>query len=135
MAVDGGEVRITAEELNETILIDNRVAILAGDQSHGRRGYSVVTVPEVVQGVASLFGAAWRSARPPADWDADLADLRSFAPRVLEWLASGGKDETAARALGLSVRTYRRRVAALMTALGATSRFQAGVRAREVGLI
>ena len=33
------------------------------------------------------------------------------------------------------VRTYRRRVAELMTALGAESRFQAGVRARELGLI
>jgi DNA-binding NarL/FixJ family response regulator len=35
----------------------------------------------------------------------------------------------------LSLRTYRRRVAELMTALGATSRFQAGARAHELGLI
>jgi DNA-binding NarL/FixJ family response regulator len=54
---------------------------------------------------------------------------------VLEVLASGCKDETAARTLGLGVRTYRRRVAELMTALGAESRFQAGVRARDLGLI
>jgi hypothetical protein len=33
------------------------------------------------------------------------------------------------------VRTYRRRVAELMSALGAESRFQAGVRARELGLV
>ncbi|MFE7549320.1 DNA-binding response regulator, partial [Streptomyces gardneri] len=30
------------------------------------------------------------------------------------------------------LRTYRRRVAALMAALGARSRFQAGLRAREI---
>jgi DNA-binding NarL/FixJ family response regulator len=44
-------------------------------------------------------------------------------------------DETAVRALGVSLRTYRRRVAELMTALGAASRFQAGARARELGLV
>ena len=54
---------------------------------------------------------------------------------MLELLGSGCKDETAARTLGLGVRTYRRRVAELMNALGADSRFQAGVRARELGLI
>ncbi len=38
------------------------------------------------------------------------------------------------RRLGTSLRTYRRRVAELMTALEAGSRFQAGVRAGELGL-
>jgi hypothetical protein len=131
----GGEVRITPDELNETIVIDGRVAILAGDLTHGIRSYSVVTVPEVVQGVSSLYMAAWRSATGLDTWDRRVAELREMAPRILEVLASGCKDETAARTLGLSVRTYRRRVAELMSALGAESRFQAGVRAREVGLI
>jgi DNA-binding NarL/FixJ family response regulator len=48
---------------------------------------------------------------------------------------SGCKDATAARRLDLGLRTYRRRVAELMTALDASSRFQAGARARELGLI
>jgi hypothetical protein len=34
----------------------------------------------------------------------------------------------------MSVRTYRRRVAELMVVLGADSRFQAGVRAKALGL-
>ena len=42
--------------------------------------------------------------------------------------------EAAARRLGTSLRTYRRRVAELMAALEAGSRFQAGVRAGELGL-
>jgi DNA-binding NarL/FixJ family response regulator len=53
---------------------------------------------------------------------------------ILRLLSAGQKDETAARSMGLSVRTYRRRVAELMTLLGADSRFQAGVRARALGL-
>ena len=135
MAGAGAEVRVPDHVLNETILVDRRIAILAGDQTHGARGYSVITVPEVVQGISSLFDTAWSTATPLAAWDAARADLRALAPRVLQVLAAGEKDETAARTLGLSVRTYRRRVAELMSALGADTRFQAGVRARELGLI
>jgi DNA-binding NarL/FixJ family response regulator len=131
----GAEVRITPGEINETIILDRRVVILAGDTSAGIRSYSVIPLPEVVQGVLSLFEAAWRAATELAVYDAQTAELRLLAPRVLELLASGCKDETAARALGLGVRTYRRRVAELMAALGADSRFQAGVRARELGLV
>ncbi len=131
----GADIRITRDEVNETIILDRRVAILAGDLTDGSRSYSVISQPEVVQGVASLFEAAWRGSVELATYDASLAELRSLAPRVLELLAGGGKDESAARSLGLGVRTYRRRVAELMAALGAESRFQAGVRARELGLV
>lgn len=131
----GAQIRITAEEINETIIIDGRVVVLAGDLSTGRRSYSVITQRETVQGVTSLFEAAWRSATELAVYDAQIDEIRRLAPRVLDLLGQGVKDETAARRLGLGVRTYRRRVAELMTALGAESRFQAGVRARELGLV
>lgn len=131
----GADIRITQDEINETIILDRRTVILAGDLTAGTRSYSVIQLPEVVQGVVSLFEAAWRAATDLDVYDAQTAELRQIAPRVLEFLASGGKDETAARALGLGVRTYRRRVAELMAALGADSRFQAGVRARELGLV
>ncbi|WP_027945882.1 response regulator transcription factor [Amycolatopsis taiwanensis] len=129
------EVRITPDDINETIIIDRRFAILAGNVRDGRRGYGVVSEPALVQNVASLFEAAWRSATDLAVYDAQHAELCELAPRVLELLASGCKDETAARQVGLGVRTYRRRVAELMNALGAESRFQAGARARDLGLI
>jgi DNA-binding NarL/FixJ family response regulator len=135
VAAHGAQVRVTGDDINETIIIDRRFAILAGDLSDGLRSYGVVTEAAVVQNVQSLFEAAWRSATELAVYDAQHADLTSLAPRVLELLASGCKDETAARTLGLGVRTYRRRVAELMTALGAESRFQAGIRAHELGLI
>lgn len=48
-------------------------------------------------------------------------------------LSAGLTDESAARRLGLSVRTYRRRVAALMSLRGNESRFQAGPKARVAG--
>ncbi|KAA2264872.1 response regulator transcription factor [Solihabitans fulvus] len=135
VAARGAQVRISFTELNETVLIDREIAILAGDASHGPRSFTVMRLPEVVQGVSSLFEAAWLASGELDTYDRELAELRPLAPRIVEALSSGCTDETAARGLGLSLRTYRRRVAELMDTLGAESRFQAGVRARELRLI
>lgn len=135
MAEHGAEVKVGTDDVNETILLDGRVAIMAGDMSRGLRAFSVVTEPQVVQGISSLFEVAWRSASDLAVHDAQMAELRPLTPGILRALSDGHTDETAARHLGLSLRTYRRRVAELMGALGATSRFQAGARAQELGLV
>jgi hypothetical protein len=136
LAATGAQVRICATTLaHETIIIDRRIAILAGAPVAGVREYSVITAPEVVAGVRSLYLASWAGAT-------DLADHLATAPpivdeqglAILRLLSAGQKDEAAARSLGVSVRTYRRRVAELMTLLGAESRFQAGERASTLGL-
>ncbi|MGW8333423.1 helix-turn-helix transcriptional regulator [Streptomyces sp. NPDC055808] len=134
MAAGGADIRICTAPLGqETIVLDRRIAILAGAPGHGRRTYTVIRTPDVVAGLRSLVHAAWASSpglddhlrrRPPA--------LGADARRILRALAAGHTDEVAARQLGMSLRTYRRRVAELMEALGATSRFQAGLRAREL---
>ena len=127
----GAQIRITRDEVNETIIVGDRLAILAGDG----HSYTVITRPEVLRSVTSLFNAAWRAGTDVKVFDAGFSEVRALAPQILDVLASGCKDETAARMLGLGLRTYRRRVAELMNALGATSRFQAGSRARELGLV
>ena len=133
LAAHGAQIRITEREINETILLDRRVAIVAGDRVGDVRGYTVITNPDLVQGIQSLFEAAWHGATDLASYRARFTELG--AREILEQLASGCKDETAARALGVGLRTYRRRVAELMDLLGASSRFQAGARAREAGLL
>ncbi|MDL4819522.1 helix-turn-helix transcriptional regulator [Actinomadura opuntiae] len=135
---DGGvRVRIcTAPLPHETIIVDHRTAILAGPPERGVREYTVVRSPSVVKGVISLFRATWETS-------ADLADFRRERPpalseesrHILRLLAGGLKDEAAARQLGMSLRTYRRRVAEILTLLDAGSRFQAGLRAQEFGLL
>ncbi|MET9671845.1 DUF6879 family protein [Streptomyces sp. NPDC006482] len=136
LAAAGAEIRISpAPPAHEAIVIDRRLAVLAAPRpAAGRaRTYSVVQEPDVVAGVRALFETAWETAT-------DLASYRRTPfPRlggderaVLRSLAAGHTDETASRLLGMSLRTYRRRVAALMTALDARSRFQAGLRAREI---
>ena len=135
MAEHGAEVRVTPDDLNETLLLGDRFVIMAGDMSHGERSYSIISAPEAVQGIQALYEAAWRAASPLAVHDASMVELRPLTPGILTAMNDGLTDEAAARALGLSLRTYRRRVAELMAAMGATSRFQAGSRARELGLV
>ncbi|TDB83911.1 response regulator transcription factor [Actinomadura sp. KC216] len=92
--------------------------------------------PSVVRGVVSLFEATWDQATDLADYRRDRPPaLSEESLRILRLLAGGLKDEAAARRLGMSLRTYRRRVAEILTLLDAGSRFQAGLRAHEFGLI
>lgn len=58
-------------------------------------------------------------------------DVGAADEEVVRALRSGQTDEAAARQLGLSVRTYRRRVGSLMQRLGARSRFEAGYLASD----
>jgi DNA-binding NarL/FixJ family response regulator len=133
---DGALVRISGSPLpHETILIDRRVLILAGRETPTGREYTVTTSQILIDGVHSLFGAIWDSA---VDLDtylrSDVPHLDAGSRTILEALASGLTDESAAKRLGVSLRTYRRRVAELMAALEANSRFQAGLRAGELRL-
>lgn len=133
----GGRVRISGSQLpHETILIDRRVVILAGEETPNGREYTVTSSQTLVDGVHSLFLAIWDDA---ADLDTYLRDdvphLDADGRAILEALGSGLTDASAARRLGVSIRTYRRRVAELMTRLEADSRFQAGLRAGELNVL
>ncbi|MFF8770038.1 DNA-binding response regulator [Kitasatospora sp. NPDC015120] len=131
IAASGIEVRISDGPIaREAIVIDRRTAILAGAPVRGVRAYTVVHTPEVVEGVRSLFRATWEGATGLADCAAPPPALTDRARAILRTLAAGHTDEAGARLLGVSLRTYRRRVAELMAALGAGSRFQAGLLAR-----
>jgi hypothetical protein len=62
-------------------------------------------------------------------WERAGASQRAVRPdRLIELMLSGLTDEALSRALGVSPRTAQRRVAALMSAAGARTRFQAGVQ-------
>jgi hypothetical protein len=130
------QVRISSAPLpHETIILDRRVAILAGQPSPLGREYTVTTSPVLVAGVYSLFTAAWEAATDLGAYlRGEVPELAPEAREILRVLGAGLTDEAAARRLGTSLRTYRRRVAELMAALEAGSRFQAGVRAGELGL-
>jgi hypothetical protein len=130
------QVRISSAPLpHETIILDRRVAILAGQPSPLGREFTVTTSAVLVAGVYSLFTAAWEAAIDLGAYlRGEVPELAPDAREILRALGAGLTDEAAARRLGTSLRTYRRRVAELMAAFEAGSRFQAGVRASELGL-
>jgi hypothetical protein len=79
----------------------------------------------------ALFEGLWQRALPLNG--AGTASNGKLAgadqQRLITLLLSGLTDEAIARQLGTSHRTIQRRVAALMTGLGAHTRFQVGVQA------
>jgi DNA-binding CsgD family transcriptional regulator len=136
VAAVGAHVRICQAGLpHETIIIDRRVMILAGPGAPGDREFSVTTAPLVIDGVRALFDATWETAAPlGVRLSPDLPTISADGREILRTLGEGLTDEAAARRLGMSLRTYRRRVAELMRLLESDSRFQAGLRAGELGL-
>ncbi|MFL6055073.1 MAG: DNA-binding response regulator [Actinoallomurus sp.] len=132
------QVRICGTGLlpHETIIIDRRVVILAGTSTRGDREFTVTTSQTLISGVYALFEATWEAATELTDYlNREPPEVDAEGRRILRALGDGLTDEVAARRLGLSLRTYRRRVAELMRLLGSESRFQAGVHAGELGLI
>jgi DNA-binding NarL/FixJ family response regulator len=133
----GAQVRISSGALpQETIIIDQRIAIIAGWHAAAGREYTVTSSPALVAGVNDLFRAAWSAATDFGSYLTQEAPplLDDCARDVLRALGEGLTDEAASRRLGVSLRTYRRRVADLLLALEADSRFQAGLRAGQLGL-
>jgi DNA-binding NarL/FixJ family response regulator len=83
-----------------------------------------------------LFEAEWARAVPLAKVIGQGAPEGADDPEtgtLLTLLAAGQTDAAIARALGWSPRTTQRRLQRLMQSLNATTRFQAGMNAKERG--
>ncbi|GAA3808422.1 hypothetical protein GCM10022226_30700 [Sphaerisporangium flaviroseum] len=123
--------RVAEPALQKLVLVDERVALMrAGQQT------LVARAPAILRTLGALFAGAWEAAIPVVDHRRFGEQAREgLTQQILLFLGAGYKDDAAARQLGLSVRTYRRYVADIMRDVGAASRFQAGARAAELGLL
>ncbi len=130
------QVRLAGESQRGLVIIDNRVALVRSDPEAGDNQASLVRAPVVVKALHDMFMSNWRRAIPLTEYEQISEYLRGGSgAQILRFLYEGYTDEAAARELSVSVRTYRRRVAEIMRALGATSRFQAGVYTLRMGLL
>lgn len=132
-AARGAKVRMLASVPNR-ILVSDRVRAVVPDTADGPGPKALyVTGRPLVRAVYAQFVELWRASTPvgfsTGGLDVDL--VRD----TLAALQSGLTDEAAARQNGWSVRTYRRRIAAVLALLGANSRFEAGALARAQGWI
>jgi hypothetical protein len=130
----GEQVRLLATVPTRMAVLGTQVALLPVRLGSDAERVLLFRQEAVVGALRLLFESLWERGlsvpgyASPAEQDS-LADRRL----LLQQLASGAKDEQIARALGMSLRTVRRRVAETMLALGAESRFQAGVEAVRRG--
>ncbi|MDG9706429.1 LuxR family transcriptional regulator [Streptomyces sp. DH37] len=131
----GPAVRVARLPPLQVFITDATTALVVAGSAAGRRA-SLIRAPEMLQVLHTLFESIWSSSVPALRrivcGDRDRTVL---IRQILAALRAGVTDEVAARELTVSVRTYRRYVAEIMALLGANSRFQAGVRAAELGLL
>ncbi|GHJ36843.1 hypothetical protein Sm713_24520 [Streptomyces sp. TS71-3] len=128
------QVRITRTMSQELVVADDSAIVdITGAPTGGR--VMLVQESRLVGVMRKILCGAWDEASPVSD---PLSHVGGSRRRVLQetltLMSKGYKDDVAARKMGLSVRTYRRHVADILQILKAESRFQAGVRAAEVGL-
>lgn len=130
----GEQIRLLPTLPSRLLIIGATHAILPEPLGFVDEPRSLVRQAGLVHALTLWFEALWEQARPLPDQEAPGtgAELNRF---VIRELARGARDEQIARTLGISLRTVRRRVAALMTELGADSRFAAGVEAARRGWV
>ncbi|MFI1104623.1 helix-turn-helix transcriptional regulator [Streptomyces melanogenes] len=122
----GAQVRGTTGPLERMVIFDRRTALVATDPDGITRGALIVHQPGLLAHLLSLFEHRWSQGCTVPD------ELPTTAERhVLQVMARVDKDETGARELGMSLRTYRSHVAALLRRLDAPNRFQAALAARD----
>jgi hypothetical protein len=136
----GARVRV-AEHLAEHILVyDRHAALIPVDPWDTARGALVAHSSGLVGNLVALFEKIWDEAENISvllqkPEEPDEAVLPEALRRVLTVMCTAGKDETGAKTLGVSVRTYRRHIAEVMQRLNAATRAEAALLARERGWI
>ncbi|MFF9409880.1 hypothetical protein ACF1B0_30805 [Streptomyces anandii] len=132
IGADGAAIRV-ADELDSHVLVaDNRAALIADEPGDPETAAIVTQEPGLVCNMAALYRLAWEQA---VDFDAFMENRLDLSPadqQLLELITRPGKDVTRARALGVSLRTFHRRVADLYERLGVTSRVEAALVARNL---
>ncbi|WP_371500497.1 helix-turn-helix transcriptional regulator [Kitasatospora sp. NBC_00374] len=117
-------------------ILDRRTAVLPGGPDDTRPGAVVLRRPGVLTALCALFENTWADATPLGRPAAPTAlGLSRQQAQTLELLADGMTDEVIAKRMGVSSRTIRRIVAELLEQLQARSRFEAGKRAVQAGLL
>ncbi|MFD5024460.1 helix-turn-helix transcriptional regulator [Streptomyces sp. NPDC058373] len=139
LAASGAHIRVADEgEAGERLLVyDRRTVLVPLDPRDTARGALLAHKSGLVANIIALFEKIWAQAAP-LDTEAGRgggSPLSDMERRVLLAMCTVGKDEAGARELGVSVRTYRRHVADLLHLLGAASRAQAALLARERGWV
>lgn len=133
----GEQSRVRPKLPIKLLMADEQIAIIPISSSpHVVDAAYVIHPSALLDALMTLFESEWGRAVPLAkaignDEPEQAVDAETGT--LLTLLAAGQTDAGIARALGWSPRTTQRRVQRLMQDLNATTRFQAGMNAKERG--
>ncbi|MEV8503890.1 hypothetical protein AB0368_03550 [Actinoplanes sp. NPDC051475] len=138
-AARGEVARVLTGLPTKLILADDRVGMMPLQAAPSSIESIIVVHPSaLLEALSALFESLWARALPlglvPGGATVDAGPTRDER-RLLALLTTGMPDVVIARQLGLSYRTFQRRLRELLVRLDAETRFQAGVRAAHLGWI
>ncbi|MGC4943772.1 hypothetical protein [Kribbella sp. DT2] len=120
------------------IIVDGEAVVMALDPDDHARGIVVHHSRSAVLLATELFESYWaRGELPPQlrDEAAPAAEISAQESAFFALLVQGATDDQAGRKLGVSLRTVRRMAAKLGEQVGASGRFELGVRAAQWGWV
>jgi hypothetical protein len=118
----GERQRFVADPPSEFLVAGTSAVLACADWNVPQSDYVVIREPMIIAAFTALHEMAFASG-------ISLGAAESDGPgenRLVDLMALGLKDEVIARTLGCSLRTVRRRIAALMDQHGVATRFQLG---------
>jgi sugar-specific transcriptional regulator TrmB/DNA-binding CsgD family transcriptional regulator len=132
----GAEVRTTPSLPLRMIIQDKKTVVLPIDSSDTKKGIAIYSSKGVVAAMSALFDTYWVRAKPLGEnYVPEKNGLSEEEKAILELLALGRGIEDVQKDMGLSGRTTRRKVEALMERIGARTKFEAGYLAVKRGLL
>jgi DNA-binding CsgD family transcriptional regulator len=131
----GGEFGVLPFVPLRMLIFDDELAVVGRQLTREDKAALVVRDHSLISMFTRLFDVAWELSESFLARPAASSPLSSLQRSILQGLASGLPDESIARRLDINVRTCRRHIASMLETLGAESRFQAALKARDAGWI
>ncbi len=133
----GEQARVITNAPTKLVIFDDRYALIPLQVAPSTIASMILVHRSgLLEALCALFESLWAQALPFAVQQSSTPDRPTEdEARLLALLVTGVQDEVIARQLGLSYRTYQRRLASLLRRLGAETRFQAGLRAAFLGWV
>lgn len=130
----GEEIRFLPDVPSRMAIVGESRALVPQHPGTGNERAVALRDEGLTSTLKLYFEELWdRAVALPVEQGSDIGhDGRRL---LLQELAAGARDEHIARALGIGLRTVRRRIAEMMLELGVETRFQAGIEAVRRGWI
>lgn len=129
----GEQARTLDDPPVKLVIGDDQCALIPFDPFGSAKSVSLMVRPSgLLTALMNVYEALWRLA-VPVSAEGGQGSLDERDREIITLMAAGATDDAIARQLRLSRRTVVRRTANLLSRLGATTRFQAGVQASRRG--